>query len=142
MAPFLLANFLATLYFVPYLYGGRSPPYLYRDYQTGGRGPRTSALLLRPRNAPSGSGWARSYPLLKKSQCCARPSCVLLLEQARCGSILVRSDDPWLDFAASDTHFLALTGLFAPTFASRAFLDSPSLPRSTPLRPIYKPHLV
>ena len=27
MAPFLLANFLATLYFVPYLYGGRSPPY-------------------------------------------------------------------------------------------------------------------
>ena len=29
MAPFLLANFLATLYFVPYLCGGRSPPYTY-----------------------------------------------------------------------------------------------------------------
>ena len=26
LAPFLLANVLATLYFVPYLYGGRSPP--------------------------------------------------------------------------------------------------------------------
>ena len=27
MAPFLLVNFLAPLHFVPYLYGGRSPPY-------------------------------------------------------------------------------------------------------------------
>ena len=29
MVPFLLANFLATSYFVPYLYGGQSPPYKY-----------------------------------------------------------------------------------------------------------------
>ena len=30
MAPFLLANFLATLYFALYLYGGRNPPYTYK----------------------------------------------------------------------------------------------------------------
>ena len=81
-------------------------------------------------------------PTKKKSQCFARSCCVLSREQARSSSISGRSDDPGLDFAASDTHFLALTGLFAPTFASHALLDSPSLPRSTPLRPIYKPHLV
>ena len=48
MAPFLLANFLATLYFVFYLQGGLRPPYRYGTKYDAARklAKRNGAIIL------------------------------------------------------------------------------------------------